>query len=57
MKKYYILKQLVSGAPVWITKLNPTDTVYEYDTEAEANDALPTVQSSYANNLCKVGHL
>ncbi len=57
MKKFYILKQLLPGSPVWVAKLNPTDTTYEYDTQNQANNALNGVQSNYPDNLCKVGQL
>ena len=57
MKKYYILKQLEPGAPIWAAKLNVTDTIYEYTTEIQANNALSSVQANYPNHLCKVGQL
>jgi hypothetical protein len=57
MKKYYILKQLEEGAPIWVAKLNQGDTIYEYNTESQAVSALSSVQSNYPNNLCKVGQL
>lgn len=57
MKKYYILKQLEPGAPIWAAKLNVTDTIYEYSTESQAVSALASVQANYPNNLCKVGQL
>ena len=35
--KYLILMQFVPGVDqIWVEKLNPTDPVYIYDTEAEA---------------------
>lgn len=57
MKKYYILKQLEDGAPIWVAKLNSSDTIYEYSTESQANSALSSVQANYPNHLCKVGQL
>lgn len=57
MKKYYILKQLEPGAPIWTAKLNQSDTIYEYSSESQAVNALVSVQSNYPNNLCKVGQL
>lgn len=57
MKKYYILKQLLPGSPVWVAKLNSTDTMYEYNTQLEANNALNSVKSNYPNIECKVGQL
>ncbi len=57
MKKYYILKQLLPGSPVWVAKLNSTDTMYEYNTQLEANNALNSVKANYPNIECKVGQL
>jgi len=57
MKKYYILKQLLPGSPVWVAKLNNTDTIYEYNTELEANNELNTVKTNYPDTECKVGQL
>lgn len=57
MKKYYILKQLQVGAPVWVAKLNSSDTIHVYSTEGLAFSALPSIQANYPNNLCKVGQL
>jgi len=57
MKKFYILKQLLPGSPVWVAKLNSSDTTYQYDTQSQANNALNSVQSNYPDNLCKVGQL
>lgn len=57
MKKYYILKQLQPGAPIWVAKLNSGDSVYEYSSEGQAVSALASVQANYPENLCKVGQL
>ena len=57
MKKYYILKQLLPGSPVWVAKLDSNDTIYEYNTVTLAQSALNSVQSNYPNNECKVGQL
>lgn len=57
MKKFYILKQLLPGSPVWVAKLNNGDTIYEYNTQSEAQNALNTVKNNYPDNECKVGQL
>lgn len=57
MKKYYILKQLEPGAPIWVAKLNAGDPIYEYSSESQAVSAFSSVQANYPNNLCKVGQL
>lgn len=36
MTQYYVLKQFIPGADIWVLKLNNDDTAYIYDTEAEA---------------------
>ena len=33
---YYVLKQFVPGADIWVLQLNPDDPIYSYPTEAEA---------------------
>jgi hypothetical protein len=57
MKKYYILKQLLPGSPVWVAKLDSNDTIYEYSNLSMAQNALNSVKSNYPNNECKVGQL
>jgi len=52
--KYYILKQYVPDAEIWVASLGPGDPIYSYDTLAEADEALPGVQELYPNNKCKV---
>ena len=52
--KYYILKQYVPDAEIWVASLGPGDPIYVYDTLAEADEALPGVQELYPNNKCKV---
>jgi len=51
---YYILKQFVPGADIWVEQLTPDDPIYSYNTIEEADAALPEVQALYPNNLCKV---
>lgn len=51
---YYILKQFVPGADIWVLKINDNDQVYSYTTLEEAETALPTVQELYPNNACKI---
>ena len=33
---YYVLKQLVPNAEIWVTKLSADDPIYAYPTEEEA---------------------
>jgi hypothetical protein len=54
MEQFYILKQFYPGAEIWVAKLNEEDTKYTYPTLGEAEEALPTVQVLYPDNLCKV---
>ncbi len=54
MEQFYILKQFFPGAEIWVAKLNADDTEYVYPTLGEAEEALPTVQALYPDNLCKV---
>jgi hypothetical protein len=54
MEQFYILKQFYPGAEIWVAKLNEEDTKYTYPTLGEAEEALPTVQALYPDNLCKV---
>ena len=56
MTQYYILKQFVPNAEIWVAKLNEEDPEYVYVTIEEAETALPTVQELYPNNLCKVSN-
>ena len=53
---YYILKQFVPGAEIWVAKLNADDPEYVYSTLEEAETALPDVQLLYPDNLCKVSN-
>jgi len=52
--QYYILKQFIPGAEVWVAKLNDTDTVYSYTTLEEAEAALPTVQPLYPDHALRI---
>lgn len=51
---YYILKQFIPGANIWVLQINPEDTIYSYPTLEEAEIALPEVQALYPNNKCKI---
>lgn len=51
---YYILKQFLPAADIWVIQLSPEDPIYSYNTVEEAEAALPEVQALYPNNLCKV---
>ena len=54
---YYILKQFILGADIWVAQLNPEDPIYSYETLEEAEAALPEVQILYPNNKCKVSSI
>jgi len=41
--QYYILKQFVPNAEIWVASLGPGDPIYSYDTLEEAETALPEV--------------
>ena len=56
MEQFYILKQFFPGAEIWVAKLNDEDPEYTYNTIEETEEALPTVQELYPNNLCKVSN-
>jgi hypothetical protein len=51
---FYIVKQFIPNAQVWVVKLNGDDNVYEYNTSEEAEAALVVVQPLYPNNQCRV---
>jgi hypothetical protein len=51
---FYILKQFIPNAEIWVAKLNDSDSEYSYSTLEEAEAALPEVQALYPNNQCKV---
>ena len=55
--QYYILKQFIPGAEIWVAKLNDSDPEYAYPTLEEAETALPSVQDLYPNNQCKVSSI
>jgi hypothetical protein len=52
--QYYILKQLVPGAEIWVASLGPNDPIYQYNTEAEAEVAIVELQPSYPDNKLKI---
>lgn len=55
--QYFILKQFLPGAQIWVEKLNEEDPQYAYPTLEQAETAFPQVQELYPNNLCKVSDL
>lgn len=55
--KYYITKQFIAGADIWVVRLNDTDAVYSYDTEQAATEAIPLVQPLYGDRVLKVQFL
>ena len=52
--QYYILKQLVPGAEIWVASLGPDDPIYQYDTEEEASVAIIELAPSYPDNKLKI---
>ena len=52
--QYYILKQRVPGAEIWVASLGPDDPIYKYDTEAEAEVAIVELQPSYPDHKLKI---
>lgn len=51
---YYILKQFVPNAEIWIASLFPGDPIYEYQTLEEAEIAFPQVEALYPDRRCKI---
>jgi hypothetical protein len=51
---YYILKQYVPNAEIWVASLYPGDPIYEYNTLLEAETALPEVEALYPDRRCKI---
>ena len=54
MTTYYILKRFITGADIWVAKLNDADPEYSYTTLEEAEAALVTLQPQYPDNELKV---
>jgi hypothetical protein len=54
MLEYYILKQLMPNADIWVASLGKGDPIYKYDTEAEAEVAIEELQPSYPDHKLKV---
>ena len=54
MTEYYILKQLVKDAQIWVASLGPDDPIYKYDTLEEAEAAVVELQPSYPDHKLKV---
>ena len=52
--EYYILKQLVPDAQIWVASLGPDDPIYKYDTLEQAEAAVVELQPSYPDNKLKV---
>jgi hypothetical protein len=52
--QYYILKQLMPGADIWVASLGEGDPIYTYDTEAEAETAIVELQPSYPDHKLKI---
>jgi hypothetical protein len=54
MTEYYILKQFMPDADIWVASLNESDPIYKYDTEAEAETAIAELQPSYPDHKLKI---
>jgi hypothetical protein len=54
MLEYYILKQVMPGAEIWVASLGPSDPIYKYPTEAEAEAAITELQPSYPTHKLKI---
>jgi len=52
--QYYVLKQFIAGAQVWVWKLNEEDTGYVFDTEQEAEDMCITLKEQDPSRDYKV---
>jgi hypothetical protein len=52
--QYYILKQFMPGADIWVASLGEGDPIYKYDTEAEAEVALVELEPSYPGRKLKI---
>ena len=52
--QYYVLKQFIAGAQIWVWKLNEEDTGYVFDTEQEAEDMCITLKEQDPSRDYKV---
>ena len=52
--QYYILKQFMPGADIWVASLGEGDPIYKYDTEVEAEVALVELEPSYPGRKLKI---
>jgi len=52
--QYYILKQFVPNAEVWVAKLNDVDAVYSYPSLEAAEGALPSIQLLYPDTKLRI---
>ena len=52
--QYYILKQFMPGADIWVASLGEGDPIYKYDTEEEAEVALVELEPSYPDRKLKI---
>lgn len=52
--QYYILKQFIPNADVWVAKLDPSDTIYSYSTLEDAESDLPAIQLIYPDRALKI---
>ena len=53
----HIVKQFLPDADIWVAKLNDSDPEYAYPTLEEAETSLPSIQTLYPNNKCKVSSI
>jgi hypothetical protein len=52
--QYYILKQFMPGADIWVASLGNGDPIYKYDTEEEATVAIVELQPQYPDHKLKI---
>jgi hypothetical protein len=52
--QYYILKQFMPGADIWVASLGEGDPIYKYDTEEEASVAIIELAPSYPDRELKI---
>ena len=52
--EYFILKQFMPDADIWVASLGPGDPIYSYPTQEEAEAAITELQPSYPDNKLKV---
>jgi hypothetical protein len=54
MLEYYILKQLIPNADIWVASLGEGDPIYKYPSQEEAEVAIIELQPSYPDHKLKI---